>query len=90
MDNLLQAHAQARFVITNVLLEASDNLITVTEPVANEKLLITLNKEKLHTTGLNAIKDFLLKLQVSFFVTESLKVQLVCFVFELDFNVYLQ
>lgn len=60
----LQAHAQARFVITNVLLEAGDDLITVTEPVANEKLLITLNKEKLRTTGLNVIKDFLLKLQV--------------------------
>lgn len=71
MDNLLQAHAQARFVITNVLLEAGDDLITVTEPVANEKLLITLNKEKLRTTGLNVIKDFLLKLQVSFFVTEN-------------------
>lgn len=62
-----QAHAQARFVIAQVLLEMGDGLVSVTEPVANEKLLITLDREKLQTVGRAAIEDFLLKLQVSRF-----------------------
>lgn len=61
----LQAHCQARFVIARVLLEAGEELVKVTEVVPDEKLLITLNRSKLQTEGAKAIKNFLLKLQVS-------------------------
>ncbi|XKL62397.1 hypothetical protein PGB90_002230 [Kerria lacca] len=58
------AHCQARFVITRILLEAGDELVKVTEPVLNDRLLISLNREKLQSVGATAIKNFLLKLQV--------------------------
>lgn len=61
---VLQAHSQARFVISRVLLEAGDDFLTVTETVPDEKLRITLNRDKLYTVGAEAIKNFLLKLQV--------------------------
>ena len=59
-----QAHCQARFVISNVLLEAGDDLISVTEVVPDEKLLITLKRDSIRTKGVEALKNFLLKLQV--------------------------
>ncbi|KAL6589980.1 hypothetical protein ACP70R_050178 [Stipagrostis hirtigluma subsp. patula] len=60
----LQAHCQANFVISRVLLEAGDELMTVTETVPNEKLLITLHRDKIYTKGAEALRNFMLKLQV--------------------------
>lgn len=53
-------------MICQILLEAGDELLKVTEPVVDERLFITLDRKKLQTVGKEAIENFLLKLQVGF------------------------
>lgn len=57
----LQAHSQARFVITRVLIKAG--VVTVSE-IDNNNLLISLDRTAIYGAGRNAISQFLLELQV--------------------------
>lgn len=57
-----QAHSQARFVIMQVLLEAG--VVSVEESIPGEDLLIKIHRERILTDGKEAIKKFLIKLQV--------------------------
>lgn len=57
----LQAHAQARYVISRVLIEAG--VVKVTQPSEND-LLITLDRSAIMGAGKEAIGKFLLKLQI--------------------------
>lgn len=57
----LQAHAQARFVLARVLIEAG--VVKVTQPSEGD-LLVTLDRSAIKTTGKEAISNFLLKLQI--------------------------
>ena len=62
-----QAHVNGRFVILRVLLEAENGFITI-EKTKNEEgkdwISIKIDKEQILTTGFNAMKNFLLKLNV--------------------------
>ena len=63
----LQAHCQARFVILQVLIEAGHGLVSVQEKVGEDgkpDLLISVDKTKIDTVGREAMRIFLLKLQV--------------------------
>ncbi|XP_066244886.1 dipeptidyl peptidase 3 [Euwallacea similis] len=57
----LQAHAQARYVISRVLIQAG--VVKVTQPSGGD-LLITLDRSAIHGAGRCAIGNFLLQLQV--------------------------
>jgi len=57
-----QAHSQARFVIMQVLLEAG--VVSVEETEAGEDLIIKIYRDRILTDGKEAIKNFLIKLQV--------------------------
>ncbi|XP_022118973.2 dipeptidyl peptidase 3 isoform X1 [Pieris rapae] len=62
-DTWLQAHARARFVIMRLLEVEGEGLLTVTETEPGRNLLLTLQKDRLHTDGKKIIGDFLVKLQ---------------------------
>ena len=69
VNKWLQAHSQARFAITRVLLESAPNLVEIRyiEKSASDgkpDLLIRVNRDVIRTEGKEAIKQFLLKLQV--------------------------
>ncbi|KAB0803489.1 hypothetical protein PPYR_00459 [Photinus pyralis] len=57
----LQAHSQARYVLTKVLMQA--DVVKVTQP-SKDDLLITVDRSALLGPGRNAISHFLLQLQV--------------------------
>ena len=64
-----QAHMQARYVILRVMLEAGEGFVNVQKIERAEHdgmpdILLTLDKEKIVTTGKKCIGEFLLKLQV--------------------------
>ncbi len=62
-----QAHNNGRFVILQVLLEAGNNFVQI-EKVKNEEgqdwISVKMDQDQCLTTGFNAIKNFLLKLNV--------------------------
>ncbi|XP_067877507.1 dipeptidyl peptidase 3 [Heterodontus francisci] len=62
-----QAHMQARFVILRVLLEAGQGFVTVRQTTGSDgkpDAIITLDRNKISSVGMTAIKKFLRKLQV--------------------------
>ena len=64
-----QAHSQARFVITQVMLEAGQDFLTIKEVTGEDgkpDLLITMDRSKIMSVGQPAISQFLTKLQVMF------------------------
>merc|ERR1719245_843500 len=62
-----QAHSQARYVITQVMLEAGQDFLSIKEVTGEDgkpDLLISMDRSKIMSVGQPAIAQFLLKLQV--------------------------
>lgn len=58
---------QGRYALLRILLNAGQNLVTITEPSSSksdEDVIVTLDRSKILSVGLPAISDFLMKLQV--------------------------
>jgi dipeptidyl-peptidase-3 len=58
-----QAHMQARYAILRVLLNAGQGLVAVTQ-TGNNDLVVSLDRQKIHSVGVPAIGHFLTQLQV--------------------------
>lgn len=57
-----QAHMQARHAILRVFLDAGDDFVKITQK--DDDLIVSMDRSKIHTTGMKAIEKFLTALQV--------------------------
>ncbi|VVC90186.1 unnamed protein product [Leptidea sinapis] len=62
-EDVMYAHARARFVLMRLLELEGDGLLSVRETVPGADLLLSLQRDRLATDGKRIIGDFLVKLQ---------------------------
>jgi dipeptidyl-peptidase III len=63
-NNWSQAHCQARYVIYKVLTEAGNDFVKVELTENGTNFLVKVDKDKIESVGLPALKNFLMKLNV--------------------------
>ena len=60
----MQAHSQARYVIYQVMKEAGEGFVTIELTENNTNFIIHIDRTKIHSVGIPALKNFLMKLNV--------------------------